>query len=104
MSNESKSSEKEDDFYRENEKHLKERRDKLDKSRQALKTTKAKEAYWMRCPKCGDKMNEFKLLDILVDQCEGCNGLYFDNGELETLLEISDRRGFFSSIKKTFFN
>ena len=104
MNDETTSSNHEDDFYRENEDHLKSRRKKLDKERQDLKSNKSKEPHWMRCPKCSGKMFEFKLCDILIDQCEDCSGLFFDNGELETLLDVSDRRGFFSSIKKNFYN
>lgn len=98
------SSQYEDDFNRENEQHLRNRRNELDKEREASEINHSNDPHWMRCPKCGDRMIEFKLLEIIIDQCQGCNGLYFDSGELETLLEISDRRGFFSSVKKTFYN
>jgi hypothetical protein len=104
MSDTESLSQYEEDFYIENEEHLQDRRSVLDKRRKSLKELKFKEPHWMRCPKCGEKMVEFKLLDILVDQCIGCNGLFFDNGELETLLDVSDRRGFFKSIEKTFYN
>ncbi|MCF8060280.1 MAG: zf-TFIIB domain-containing protein [Bacteriovoracaceae bacterium] len=95
---------REEDFYRDNEDYLNERRKKLDIVRKEIKIKKSKEPHWLRCPKCGSEMHEFKLLGILIDKCEGCNGLFFDNGELETLLDISDRRGFFSSIKNNFYN
>ncbi|MBK23229.1 MAG: hypothetical protein CME70_04410 [Halobacteriovorax sp.] len=104
MNDESNICPREEDFYRENEEHLKKRRNKLNKKREELKANKAKESHWMKCPKCGDQMFELELLDIMIEQCEGCDGLFFDSGELETLLDITDRRGFFSSIKRTLYN
>ena len=43
----------------------------------------------MDCPKCNSNMKEMKI-DTLhgpveIDQCEGCKGLWFDNGEAEKL-------------------
>jgi hypothetical protein len=43
-------------------------------------------AHWMKCPKCGSDMEEEHLEGIEVDRCTICKGLYFDHGELETLL------------------
>ena len=60
--------------------------------------------HWMKCPKCGDEMIEINLLNIMIEQCQGCSGLFFDSGELETLLDVSDRRGFFASLKRTYYN
>lgn len=93
-----------DDFWNENEDFLNKRRKVLNKYRNQISSEKGSESHWMICPKCASKMNEFELVGIMIDQCEGCGGLFFDNGELETLLEITDRRGFFDSVKKTFFN
>ena len=43
----------------------------------------------MDCPKCNAKMIERKvevlLGTVVVDQCTGCQGLWFDNGEAEQL-------------------
>jgi hypothetical protein len=104
MQNETIRCPREDDFYNENKNYLVKRREILDIEREEQKKNQSQDPHWLRCPKCASKMYEFKLLDILVDQCEGCNGLFFDNGELETLLDISDRRGFFSSIKRILYN
>ncbi|MFT6069721.1 MAG: acetyl-CoA carboxylase beta subunit [Bacteriovoracaceae bacterium] len=95
---------REEDFYNENEEFLNNRRSLLDDKRDSQKNKRAKDPHWLRCPKCSAQMHEFKLLDIIVEQCEGCNGLFFDNGELETLLNISDRRGFFSSVKRVLYS
>jgi Zn-finger nucleic acid-binding protein len=41
----------------------------------------------MRCPKCGGQMDEKRLETILVDECAGCGGIYFDKDELSILLK-----------------
>jgi Zn-finger nucleic acid-binding protein len=43
----------------------------------------------MECPKCNAKMNERSVEvlhgTVVIDQCSGCQGLWFDNGEAEQL-------------------
>ena len=43
----------------------------------------------MDCPKCNAKMNERSVEvlhgTVVIDQCSGCQGLWFDNGEAEQL-------------------
>jgi hypothetical protein len=53
--------------------------------------------HYMKCPKCGADLAEEKIHDVAVDRCGSCGGVYFDRGELETLLlaEHGQRRGFF---------
>ena len=104
MNEEVSLSEREEDFYNENEEFLNNRRNLLDEKRHDRKNKRSKDPHWLKCPKCACQMHEFKLLDIIVEQCEGCSGLFFDNGELETLLGISDRRGFFTSVKRVLYN
>jgi hypothetical protein len=50
-----------------------------------------------RCPKCGDRMTGDLIEEIAVERCPSCEGMFFDRGELETLLLRHDghRRGFF---------
>ncbi len=91
-------------FYEKNKELIEKKRKELDEQRNSLILEKEKEAYWMRCPKCGDAMKEESLIGIMIDRCPKCNGIYFDNGELETLLDSTDRGGFFSSMKKLFNN
>jgi len=43
------------------------------------------ELCWMRCPKCGRKLEEMSYLKIRIDRCVGCGGVWLDPGELETL-------------------
>ncbi len=75
------------------EQHLQE---KLSEERQAQKNL-----HYMHCPKCGDKMQAEDLEGIEIDKCPSCLGIYFDNAELEQLLEtkFEKRKGI---IKKIF--
>jgi hypothetical protein len=44
---------------------------------------KAKQAHWMKCPKCGWDLQEISLHGVKVDQCAHCGGIFLDAGELE---------------------
>jgi uncharacterized protein with PIN domain len=39
----------------------------------------------MRCPKCGEPLQEMTYHRVKVDECTGCGGIWLDKGELETL-------------------
>ncbi len=47
---------------------------------------KQKELHWMKCPKCGAELHEENFLGIHVDVCPLCDGIHFDNAELEQLV------------------
>lgn len=42
----------------------------------------------MNCPKCDSELRRGKVkgTTVEIDQCEGCSGLWFDDGELPALL------------------
>lgn len=44
----------------------------------------------MRCPKCGEPLKERSFQKILIDQCTGCNGIWLDAGELDSVAEKED--------------
>ncbi len=69
------------------QRQLKELRAKLDGQRASTAQTAAKEAHWMRCPKCGGQMAEQALEGVMIDKCTVCGGIYFDAGEVELLLK-----------------
>jgi uncharacterized protein len=96
---------KEDAWFHDNEKKL---LTKLRNEREARMKEKIQEsdrkhreelkkAHWMCCPKCGQPMVEKDHKGVLVDVCTFCEGVFFDRGELEDLLdkEIEARRSFF---------
>ncbi len=41
----------------------------------------------LRCPKCDGQMREVERRGIVVDICAECRGVFFDRGELDTLIE-----------------
>lgn len=59
---------------------------KLRKEKEALELKKMRDAHWMKCPKCGQDLQTVMLEGINIDQCTFCEGIYFDRGELDTLL------------------
>jgi hypothetical protein len=38
-----------------------------------------------RCPKCGLLLEEMVFGNVRIDKCFGCEGIWLDKGELETL-------------------
>lgn len=62
---------------------------------------KLKELHWMRCPKCGQELEEKRETDIVIDQCKSCGGIWLDQGELEALVKLSvdARTSFFGRLK-----
>lgn len=44
-----------------------------------------KELARMRCPKCGERLTTVKHLDVTVDECPVCHGMWLDKGELEQI-------------------
>ena len=91
-------SKEEEYFYRQNQALIEKKRQELD----ARREPEAKHPHWMKCPKCPGEMKERELVGIKVDQCEKCNGIYFDHGELEILLESKEPSGFFGALKRVF--
>ena len=92
----------EDYFYRRNKELIETRRKELDAQRAEEEKTAKHSAHWMKCPKCGSDMEEISLAHILVDKCGECEVIFFDHGELETLLESQDQSGFFTGMKRIF--
>jgi Zn-finger nucleic acid-binding protein len=89
-------------FYKLNKELIERKRKELDASRVEQQGKELKEKHWMRCPKCGQAMEEINLSGIMVDRCNACQGVYLDKGELELLLEAKEPRGFLSGLKTWF--
>jgi len=94
-----------DQWFMENEKKLLEeiRRKREAKMREQVAKEEArqreeqKKLHWMRCPRCGDQLVEVDLQGVKVDVCKMCEGIFFERGELETVLQkhAEARRGIF---------
>ncbi len=52
------------------------------------KKEELKELHYMRCPKCGMELIEIDYKNIKIDKCSDCEGIWFDAGELETIMKL----------------
>ena len=89
-------------FYKRNKELIERKRKALDAERAGAEKEADKGAHWMRCPKCGGAMTEQELAHIKVDKCGECQGIFFDHGELETLLESQEPQGFLQGLRRLF--
>jgi len=58
----------------------------LEKARQRLTSEmreRLKSISFMRCPKCGEELEEIVFQGIQIDRCPECHGVWLDSGELE---------------------
>jgi hypothetical protein len=96
---------RENDWFRENEKKLLEEARRAREAREAERKAKEtaaerqrlKDLHYMKCPKCGHDLKVEALQGIEIDRCTFCEGFFVDAGELEQLFlmrEQSQRQGF----------
>lgn len=76
-----------------------EKREELKAQRIAAEKEQAKKNHWMKCPKCGADMEEKELDNVMIDQCTQCQGIYFDAGELEMILQRKETKSFMGKFK-----
>jgi Zn-finger nucleic acid-binding protein len=60
---------------------------KLKAKQEAESKDIAQKAASMKCPKCGESLQERSFQNILIDQCTGCGGIWLDAGEMEQVAE-----------------
>ena len=60
---------------------------KLRAKHEAESQTAAKQAGSMKCPRCGEPLEEQSFQKITIDQCTACHGIWLDAGELEQVAE-----------------
>ena len=83
-----KPSRNEDEYF------AREEREKLEKQRAAaLKTAQETErkTHYMKCPKCGHDLKTEEFHDIQIDRCPNCHGVWFDAGEVDTIIAHEDK-------------
>jgi hypothetical protein len=99
------SRQRENDWFRENEKKLLEDARRAREAREAERLTKEtaaerqrlKDLHYMKCPKCGHDLKLEALQGIEIDRCTFCEGFFVDAGELEQLFLVrqqSQRQSF----------
>lgn len=91
-------SNEEEYFYRKNKELIERKRQELE----AKEAPEIRPPHWLKCPKCPGDMVETELAGIRVDQCSKCQGIYFDHGELDILIESSEPKGFLGAMKGLF--
>ncbi|HEX9639010.1 MAG TPA: zf-TFIIB domain-containing protein [Acidobacteriota bacterium] len=76
----------------------------LEAREQLQERERLKALHWMRCPKCGHQLAEVEHHGIKIDRCGGCQGVFFDAGELDQLLlqQSEVRRSFFRKLTGLF--
>jgi Zn-finger nucleic acid-binding protein len=47
----------------------------------------------MRCPKCGEILDQIDVYDIPIEKCPSCRGIWLDAGELELIAERGNTSG-----------
>lgn len=76
----------EDQYFSEEDKlAIDKLREKVNAEKKAREAEMLKQAHWMRCPKCGNQMEEVPFKTVIVDQCKSCGYIGFDQGELDVV-------------------
>lgn len=92
----------EDEFFaRQEREHIEKARGEKEKADAERSVRERRELHFMKCPKCGNDLEEIEFKDIMVDRCTGCRGVWLDAGELKTILEREARM--VKSLFKSFF-
>lgn len=97
-----------DQWFHENERKLLEEIRKKREAKIREETARQKERerdelkklHWMRCPRCGHALVENDLHGVKVDVCSLCEGVFFERGEVEELLQkkAEERKGVFRKL------
>jgi hypothetical protein len=78
-------------------KKAREKRLEAKRARETEESEKRRLLHWRMCPECGSELHVETIEDVDAAKCAGCEGIFFNRGDLETLLMRHDehRRGFF---------
>lgn len=80
-------SDPEDEYFKRQEmEQLKKLREKVEAEEAAKAREARKQAYWLRCGKCGGVMGTQVFKGVEIDVCPDCGSVLLDPGELETLV------------------
>ena len=56
-----------------------------------------RKTHYMKCPKCGSDLETEQYHGLEVDRCTACDGVWFDAGEAEQLID-EGHEGMLSSV------
>ena len=79
-----KPSRAEEEYFAKKEAELREQR-RL--SAEAAQQDAERRAHFMKCPKCGADLRVETYHGVEIDRCSECDGIWFDAGEAELLIE-----------------
>lgn len=69
-----------------------ERKKKIEREKRrslaAEEKNRLKELHYMKCPKCGMDLIEIDYKTVRMDKCPGCEGVWLDLGELDSLTKM----------------
>lgn len=83
-----KPSEKEEEYFlRMEAERIAKLREEHQRKTEVEERQRLKELHFMHCPKCGMKMTASTLLNVEVEVCPDCRGVFLDSGELEKIVE-----------------
>lgn len=72
-------------FHRKNQEAI----DKLREKMKVAEEAKAAGTSSMQCPRCDGTLQELKVEEVTIDNCDKCGGVWLDSGELEQLTKKS---------------
>jgi acetyl-CoA carboxylase beta subunit len=75
-------------------------RKRLEAKRELRKNKTQYAHYWNLCPKCGGDMFEQKTLQIYVEVCRDCHGIYLDLAELDLARAHIDPKKLLTALSK----
>ncbi len=89
-----KPSEKEEQFFREQElKRQLARARAEEEAMAAAEKQRLKDLHYLHCPKCGQKLFVEQYGPVEIDVCGHCRGLWLDANELEQILTAREQTG-----------
>lgn len=96
----SKPSQNEEEYFKRQDMELIARRKaEADRQRAAREKDERRQMHFMKCPKCGGDLATETYHGIQVDRCKDCHGVWFDAGEVESLMDKPNAgSGFFSDV------
>jgi ribosomal protein L37AE/L43A len=88
----------EEEYFRRKEQEALE---KIRAQREAEERAAQAEAARLKCPKCDGSLIEVAHDGIQIDQCDKCNGVWLDAGELERLTNNEESAGWLRRLVKS---
>ena len=97
-------SEKEEEYIKRQElERIKKLREQAARETAEQEKVKLKELHWMCCPKCGMALDEVDFMNVVVDACFSCGGMFLDHGEIDKILEQDDSGSVLSKVVSGLF-